>query len=206
MFDVWTLRIIGAGGLGVLGWRLGPYVPNFPSDGKQIIPWGIVLALVGIPIGALVTPYLFLRPWRNIVSYINSIPGSTLLSAAFGALIGLVFAALISIPFYNIEGWMAWGIPIIVSLTLGLLGLLLGGLRGKDVQAVFPALETGSHTNGVAAQAGRNGKILVDTSVIIDGRIADLTGHRLPGRHPGGAPLHPRRAAPHRRLQRPPAP
>ena len=176
MFDVWTLRIMGAGGLGVLGWRLGPYVPGLPSDSKQIIPWGIVLALVGIPVGAFLTPYLLLRPMRNIVNHINSIPGSTLLSAAFGALVGLVFAALISIPFYNIDGWMAWGIPIMVSVSLGLLGLMLGGIRGRDVQAVFPALEHTNHTNGVAAKEGRNGKILVDTSVIIDGRIADLTG------------------------------
>ena len=53
---------------------------------------------------------------------------------------------------------------------------MLGGIRGRDVQAVFPALENTNHTNGVAAKEGRNGKILVDTSVIIDGRIADLTG------------------------------
>jgi uncharacterized protein YacL len=175
VLDVWTLRIMGAGGFGVLGWRLGPYVPEFSSDGKQIIPWGIVLALVGLPIGALVTPYLILRPWRSSINYINSIPGSTLLSASLGALLGLVFAALISIPFYTINGWMAWGVPIAVSVTLGMTGLLLGGLRGRDVQAVFPALEhNNNHTNGVA-QEGRNGKILVDTSVIIDGRIADLT-------------------------------
>ena len=98
-----------------------------------------------------------------------------MLSASLGALFGLIFAALISIPFYTLSSWMAWGIPIIVSITLGSIGLLLGGLRGRDVQAVFPTLEHNNHTNGVAKE-GRNGKILVDTSVIIDGRIADLTG------------------------------
>ena len=175
MFDVWALRIIGAGGFGVLGWRLGPYVPEFSSDGKQLLPWGIMLALAGVPVGALVTPYLVVRPWRKGVNYLNAVPGSTLLSAALGALLGLIFAALISIPFYTLNGWMAWGVPIIVSVTLGLTGLALGGVRGRDVQAVFPSLEHTNHTNGVAKE-GRNGKILVDTSVIIDGRIADLTG------------------------------
>ena len=174
MFDVWALRLMGAGGFGALGWRLGPYVPDITSDGRQLIPWGIVLALVGIPVGGLLTPYLLLRPWRSTVNYIVTVPGSTLLSAAFGALIGLVFAALISIPFYNIDGWMSWGIPIMVSLVLGMVGLLLGGIRGRDVQAVFPTLESAVHTNGVEPET-RTGKILVDTSVIIDGRIADLT-------------------------------
>ena len=174
MFDVWALRLMGAGGFGALGWRLGPYVPDITSDGRQLIPWGIVLALVGIPVGGFLTPYLLLRPWRSTVNYIVTVPGSTLLSAAFGALIGLVFAALISIPFYNIDGWMSWGIPIMVSLVLGMVGLLLGGIRGRDVQAVFPTLESAVHTNGVEPET-RTGKILVDTSVIIDGRIADLT-------------------------------
>ena len=175
MIQLWTLRLMGAGGFGVLGYRLGAYMPEFSSSDRPIIPWGIILAVVGVPVGAVVTPYLIQRPFRRAVNYIESIPGPTLLSAAFGALLGLVFAALISIPFYNISGWMAWGVPIMVSITLGAAGLLLGGLRGRDVQAVFPTLEHTAHTNGVAKE-GRNGKILVDTSVIIDGRIADLTG------------------------------
>ena len=176
VLKVWTLRLVGAGGFGVLGWRLGAYVPEL-DGGRQLVPWGILLAVVGVPVGALLTPYLVLKPWRKSVGYLSTIPSPTLLSAALGALLGLVFAALISIPFYTLNGWMAWGIPLIVSLTFGSTGLLLGGLRGRDVQAVLPALETNSHRNGVSADyAGRNGKILVDTSVIIDGRIADLTG------------------------------
>ncbi len=175
MLELWTLRLIGAGGFGALGYRMGAYMPEFPSSDRQLIPWSIVLAIVGLPVGALVTPYLVLRPWRCAVNYIDRLPGSTLLSAAVGALFGLVFAALISIPFYNINGWMAWGIPIMVSLSLGGAGLLLGGLRGRDVQAAFPIREPMPHPNGFVRE-NRNGKILVDTSIIIDGRIADLTG------------------------------
>lgn len=178
MLELWTLRLIGAGGFGVLGWRLGAYMPELSAGERQLVPWGVILAVVGVPAGALLTPYLVLKPWRKSVGYINAMPGSTLLSAALGALLGLIFAALISIPFYTLNGWMAWGIPLIVSVTLGLTGLLLGGLRGRDLPAVFPTLEQTPHRNGAtaAAAAGRNGKILVDTSVIIDGRIADLTG------------------------------
>jgi uncharacterized protein YacL len=62
-------------------------------------------------------------------------------------------------------------VPIIVSLALGLSGLWVGVNRDRDVQAIFPALEN-AHKND---RSQRNGNILVDTSAIIDGRIADLS-------------------------------
>ena len=108
MFEIWTLRLLGAGGFGVLGWRLGAFVTEFSSDEKQVLPWGIVLALTGVPVGALVAPYLTLKPWRKGVNYLNSIPGSTMLSGTLGTLIGLIFAALISIPLYTLSGWWWW--------------------------------------------------------------------------------------------------
>jgi uncharacterized protein YacL len=156
-----------------MGWRLGAFVTELSSAEKQLLPWGLVLALTGVPVGALVTPYLTLKPWRKGVSYLNSIPGSTILAGTLGLLVGLIFAALISIPLYTLNGWLGWGLPFVVSFTLGLTGLLLGTQRSRDMQAVFPALEHNSNNGTV--KSTRNGAILVDTSVIIDGRIADLT-------------------------------
>jgi uncharacterized protein YacL len=57
-----------------------------------------------------------------------------------------------------------------VSWCLGIAGLWLGVQRQRDVQDIFPAL---AHSNGTA-KAARHGNIIVDTSAIIDGRIADL--------------------------------
>jgi uncharacterized protein YacL len=51
--------------------------------------------------------------------------------------------------------------------------MMLGVQRSRDMQAVFPALENAS-ANGLARPT-RTGAIVVDTSAIIDGRIADLT-------------------------------
>ena len=66
---------------------------------------------------------------------------------------------------------MGWGVPIIVSLTLGLFGAWIGVHRNRDMQAILPAL---GNTNGTG-KVYRNGSIVVDTSAIIDGRIADLS-------------------------------
>ena len=172
MFELWTFRLMGAGGFGVLGWRLGNVLESSVGQGR-LLPLGIILALTGVPIGAIVTPYITLKPWHKTVEYVNSIPGSTLLAGTLGLLVGLVIAALISIPLITLDGWLGWGLPMIVSLVLGLSGGFLGVQRSKDMRAVFPSLET-VPTQGIAGAAS-DGLILMDTSAIIDGRIADLT-------------------------------
>jgi uncharacterized protein YacL len=138
-----------------------------------MLPWGLALALTGLPVGALVAPYITLKPLHKGVDYINRIPGSTLLAGTLGLLVGLIVASLFSIPLYTLDGWLGWGLPLIVTFTLGVTGMLLGVQRSRDMQAVFPALENAS-ANGLAKPV-QNGTVLVDTSAIIDGRIADLT-------------------------------
>ena len=172
MFARWSLRVVGAGGFAVLGWRLGGIVSEVSSGKEQFLPWGLALTLAGVPVGALVAPYLTFKPWRKSADYISSIPGSTLLSGTIGLLVGLVIASLISIPLYSLSGWLGWGVPVMVSLFLGLFGMWLGVHRNRDMSAIFPRLENSN--NGVG-KVYRNGSILVDTSAIIDGRIADLS-------------------------------
>jgi len=165
------LRALGAGGFGVIGWRLGVIISDFSSDEERFIPWGLALTLAGIPVGAFLAPYLTLKPWHKGGEYISSIPGSTLLSGTTGLLVGLLVAALVSIPLFSLHGWLGWGVPVMLSFLLGICGSWIGVIRARDVQAIFPALES---TNGTA-RIQRNGRILVDTSAIIDGRIADLS-------------------------------
>jgi len=172
VFALWSLRVVGAGGFAVLGWRLGGIVSEFSSGKEQFLPWGLALTLAGVPVGALVAPYLTFKPWRKSADYISSIPGSTLLVGTIGLLVGLVIASLISIPLYSLSGWLGWGVPVMVSLFLGLFGMWLGVHRNRDMSAIFPRLENSN--NGVG-KVYRNGSILVDTSAIIDGRIADLS-------------------------------
>ena len=114
-------------------------------------------------------PLSTLNPWRKGSDYISSIPGATLVSGTVGLLVGLIVASLVSIPLYGLEGWLGWGVPSIVSACLGVSGLWVGANRNRDVSAIFPAL---ANANG---RGSRNGNILVDTSAIIDGRIADLS-------------------------------
>ena len=177
MFNLWMLRLLGAGGFALLGWRLGALVSEIATGETRFLPWGLALTLAGLPLGAFLAPYLTIKPWRKATQFINSISGPTILSTTVGLVIGLVVALLISIPLYRLEGWLGWTVPIIVSLFLGLVGLLLGINRQRDMKALFPALGAASPGARGSSKSGgtRNGSILVDTSAIIDGRIADLS-------------------------------
>ena len=175
MVEIWALRLVGAGGFGVLGWRLGKLVSEMSTGQERLWPWGLVLALTGAPLGALVAPYITLKPLHKGVDYINGIPGSTMVAGTIGLLVGLTVASLLSIPLYTLDGWLGFVLPLLVTFTLGVTGMWLGVQRSRDMQAVFPSLETSNRAGNVAKPA-RGGAILVDTSAIIDGRIADLTG------------------------------
>ncbi|HIM61699.1 MAG TPA: PIN domain-containing protein, partial [Dehalococcoidia bacterium] len=164
----------------------------------EFLPWGLASTLAGVIIGGVLVPYLILKPWRASAEYIDSLPGSALISGTAGLLVGLVIASLVSIPLYTLDGWPGWGVPVIVNVVLGLFGLSLGVQRERDVRAIFPGLEEPSRSEGSAmgpimtgtgvtsngngwtgkakpSKSSRNGNILVDTSAIIDGRIADLS-------------------------------
>ena len=175
MVILWTLAALGAGGSPVLGWTLRVIISELSSNEERRLPNGLSLTLTALPVGAPFASHFTLKPWRKGSDYISSIPGSTLISGTAGLLVGLVVASLISIPLYSFSGWQGWGVPIIVSAVLGIGGLWVGVSRKGDVQAVFPALEASNGTGSLPAGRTRNRKILVDTSAIIDGRMADLS-------------------------------
>ena len=201
MLALWTLRALCAGALGATGWRLGLYISHLSSNTEEFIPWGLASTLTGLIIGGALVPYLILKPWRMSAKYIDSLPGSALLSGTAGLLVGLVVASLVSIPLYTLSGWASWGVPVVVNVVLGIFGLGLGVQRERDIRAIFPGLEaptlsdehymgstinkagvtsngnswTGKTDKVKSSGSSRNGNILVDTSAIIDGRIADLS-------------------------------
>ena len=184
MLALWTLRASGTVGFGALGWWVSLASALSETQGR-FLPWGLVFTVAGLVLGAAVTQGA-ITAGRSA----SKAPGSTLVSAMLGLLVGLAIAALVSIPFYALDGVMDWVIPVAISLALGTGGLWLGAQREADVRAILPALDRARPLPDPAVVDGgelpeipgvgppaesRNGAILVDTSAIIDGRIADLT-------------------------------
>jgi uncharacterized protein YacL len=157
-------RWIGAG-LGVVGgFTLGYFMvrgASAPHPGWIIIG---LTTLEGLIFAYLGTPYV-LGGWRNFNFRLTSTPLPDLLSGLLGMTVGLVIAVLIAVFVRDIP----FGVPlsIILALLLALQGASIGLTRRNELTALFFG---GSPQTKVHRLPG----VLLDTSVIIDGRILDI--------------------------------
>ena len=165
--------------------------------GYSYIHWlfAIVSVLFFSWVGWVITPFLikFLLKYSEIVAAVLAkAPSGDIIVSLIGVLIGLILANLIGAPFSRLPIVGPY-IPIILSIVLALTGAKVASHKSKDILGLFyrsrpegnelPANsetagqdlqdETVVDVNSMPAEIGAFNKIL-DTSVIIDGRIADI--------------------------------
>ena len=164
-------RLLGGAILAAAGWGLGGYISD--TWGPELyVPWVLGLTSGGAIIGLAGTPLLSVRIARRLSEQAGSIPTSRLLSGVVGLLVGLIIAILLSIPISRIPGWPGVVLPIALSLFMAYLGVTLMLAPRRDMfRRVVPELE-GRSQNGMSPDDGDNARLLLDTSAIIDGRIA----------------------------------
>lgn len=95
---------------------------------------------------------------------------SKLVSGVIGLAIGLVIANLVAYPLLlitNLKGFSPW-ILLGVNLVCASVGLTVGLKRDEDIFGFV------SHLTGKKTQIHEGGYKILDTSVIIDGRIAEI--------------------------------
>lgn len=112
-------------------------------------------------------------------TYLNKQSTTFLLFGSIGAVVGLGLANIVSIPLYAMKlGMFSTIIPIVLMIILGYLGFRLGTTRLDEWRKLFQprkrnANQAGDVLERKADDNFRKYKIL-DTSVIIDGRIYDI--------------------------------
>ena len=161
-------RLVGAGVIGVAGWQAAAAISRATSDGEYV-PWGLALTLAGVVIGALAMPYILFKPLGRVLNAIDRLPVAALSAATAGLVVGLVIAALISVPLFKLDGWVSWGVPLIISFSLASLGLWIGAQKHIEMRRLLHFNPSGDPRGFSASDS-----VVVDTSAIIDGRIADL--------------------------------
>ncbi len=164
------LRLIGMVVLAVIGWRIGEFLGT--RTGDPAYRYILVLSLAGAALGLLLTPYLTSRPFLAVRRQIRKMPAQQLVSAIIGLIIGLVIAALLAIPISllpsPIDAYVSFGGVVV----FGYMGVAIMVMRQQDIFNVISSRRLGGRNGGGRVESGQ---VLLDTSVIIDGRIADVS-------------------------------
>ncbi|MEN8098620.1 MAG: PIN domain-containing protein [Chloroflexota bacterium] len=151
--------------LGWFGSALTPFISH--SENFNVVVFGLLGALVGL----ILTPRIFLPPARQLRKAVTQVPIHGLLSIAVGLVVGLIAGALAAIPLSQLPGPFGQYLPVIVTGLLAYLGMSIMIVRQADVAKVTKSLAgIKSHPDKSSASRG----VLIDTSVIIDGRVVDI--------------------------------
>ncbi len=173
-------RIIGMILFAVLGVFGGIELGKITGASTEL--YAAILGMVGALIGLVLTPFITTRPARALVSLLAKISGHTLAAGILGMVVGLLIAALLSFPLSLLPRPFSQVLPFVAVILFGYVGVVVFVVRQKEILSLFPSRfqprseqtaeerENGGSLSG--PESGRN--ILLDTSVIIDGRIADI--------------------------------
>ena len=164
--------VLGAAVLGAIGWAVGRAF-------SLAAPTPIVLALAGVVLGLIVTPLVLSAPLHRFEAYLRDAPIEDLFVALFGLGAGLIVAALLTIPLVMLGSPVGNLLPIVVTVVIALACMRVALARRHDVQArLAPRVAGGAGGPAGMEQPSANGhrhQVLLDTSAIIDGRIADIS-------------------------------
>jgi uncharacterized protein YacL len=162
-------RLVGTIIFGLLGARVGvdaAPVVALPAEASVLI-----FALVGVLVGLILTPWLTVRPLRNIRRGINEMPVEVLITGLIGLALGLGITLLLAYPLSLIPGPVGDLLPPALAAVAGYLGLTIFTVRSREIWGLV------GERLGVRRPmfgAGVDRQILLDTSVLIDGRIVDI--------------------------------
>lgn len=168
-----VFRLLGMIGFAIGGVYLGIALASPFNSSAEL--WAIVFALVGALSGLVITPFITTRPAQAVRQQIMQMPASVLLAAMAGLIVGLIIAGLLSFPLSLLPQPFSQVLPMLGAVIFSWLGIAIFVMRQRDIFSLFRGrFGVGRSTETTPpTPEGRN--LLLDTSVIIDGRIADIS-------------------------------
>lgn len=169
-----VFRLVGMVVFATLGVQVASLFDVPGADGLRLTT---ALTLSFAALGLLIAPWLTTRPFIWVRNQIRRLPATQLLAAVFGLAVGLGIAALLAPPLANLPEPLSQVLPVAVSLLFGYLGIAVMVMRQRDIFSVIGS--PWSSPAGLLPSRSRTSLpdevYLLDTSVIIDGRIADIS-------------------------------
>jgi len=168
-----ALRLVGFA-IGILiGWVTGDFVllAGEPEDARSLLLL-MILSIGGI--GYMLGPHVSAALVRNVRHAVRSASVVDLVAVGVGLAFGGIVSALLAVPLAILPDPLGSVLPFAVAVAVCALAISVALLRKRDL--IAPWLK-GRETRPAAAPpvpTAARPAVLLDTSVIIDGRIADL--------------------------------
>jgi uncharacterized protein YacL len=142
------------------------------SAGALLAAWVVAWIVVGFAI----LPYLTVVPTGWVIKRVEELSTAEFVTAVVGLLLGLFMGLLLGFPLSGLAAPFGTWLPLGVSvfLGLGMVGLTVAKRRDLLVAAEAIGLVRRPAGNGEHGPALGDPRIVVDTSAIIDGRIAEI--------------------------------
>jgi uncharacterized protein YacL len=169
------VRIAGMLALAYLGFSIGRALSDPQPDAMQQFATQL-LVLAGAGLGLLVSPQLTIEPLAELLRRARVVPLSDILLTSLGVLLGLVFAVLLTAPIALLPQPYSQFLPVIVAVTFAYVGGMTFAARKQDIVNGLRGWRRSTSTMNLMpdenALLARRRRYLLDTSAIIDGRIA----------------------------------
>ena len=164
------VRIGGMILFGLLGLSIALGIPgaSLYSENWRYI---VTLALASAGLGALIIPLLTIVPMRWLRTRLRTIAAEDLLAASVGLIVGLIIAALLALPLSLLPDPVGQLLPFIASVLLSYVGIAVALVRKVEIYNLLAGRRAAAGGEQSAGPAG----VLLDSSAIIDGRIADIS-------------------------------
>lgn len=170
-------RLIGMIVMAVVGVYWGINLSSLTGTSPDLS--AVVMGLLGALFGLVLTPFVTTRPARALRRVLGRVSAQTLVAGLIGLMAGLIIAALLAFPLSLLPSPFGDLFPFVGVLLFGYFGVVVFVMRQNDIFGVLRNIsgrgnesEAPIEEGGPSFGSGRT--ILLDTSVIIDGRIADI--------------------------------
>ncbi len=169
-------RLVGMVVFAILGVYFGIYLGEQTGAAREVS--AILFGLVGALVGLILTPYMTTRPMRAVRKVLLNVSAQTLAAGLSGLVAGLIIAALLTFPLSLLPDPLGKLLPFLGVLVFAYFGIAVFVMRQNDLFGLVQQYSARSSEEpiqpGAAAQASQGRSVLLDTSVIIDGRITDI--------------------------------
>jgi uncharacterized protein YacL len=171
-------RIIGLLVVSSAGIAIGVQLTLIPAIPESIhIYIAVLLGVVGAILGFIFTPSLVLKPALKLRRSIQQVSPSVIVFATIGLFVGLALGAIAAYPLSLLPRPLGQFLPFLMAAAFGYAGVAITVSRPEILQGIrlrlFPREASNTAKNNGEA-VDTQAPVLLDTSVIIDGRIADI--------------------------------